>query len=197
MKTLTEKAFKEIYLQHFDKAYSIAYRILEDTDEAESIVQDLFTEIWHRRDKISSVLNIESYIMGSANRGAHYARRRKRYLGEQAMATHRNRISIGTMEQVYAEEVRALFHKSLLALRPAWRRMFVLSNCHDICTEELVKRTGYGVSSIHNMLCAARLVVREFFENETYLPKSVRYRGVNYLYATIIKSTDHDKAIKK
>src|SRR5690606_25055185 len=55
-----KKAFHLIYQRYWDKLIYLSGRKLHDLQEAESIVQDVFMDIWIRRE----VLNIQSSLGG-------------------------------------------------------------------------------------------------------------------------------------
>lgn len=47
-----EQAFKEIYEAYHGNLYLYAYKLVEDTDEAEDIVQEVFVYLWEKRATI-------------------------------------------------------------------------------------------------------------------------------------------------
>ncbi|HVW95111.1 MAG TPA: RNA polymerase sigma-70 factor [Mucilaginibacter sp.] len=57
-----DAAFTEIYNRYWDRLFSIAANKLRDFDEAEEIVQDIFVSLWKRRDKLSVIDTLSSYL---------------------------------------------------------------------------------------------------------------------------------------
>lgn len=56
-----EKAFAEIYERYWERLFAMAYRRLEDKQEAEDVVHDVFTALWaHRRETV--VERLEHYL---------------------------------------------------------------------------------------------------------------------------------------
>lgn len=56
-----EKAFSEIYDRYWERLFAMAFRRLEDKQEAEDVVHDVFTSLWaHRRETV--VERLEHYL---------------------------------------------------------------------------------------------------------------------------------------
>ncbi|HMI05623.1 MAG TPA: sigma-70 family RNA polymerase sigma factor [Pedobacter sp.] len=59
-----QHAFKEIYLRYWQKVYQVAYRKVHHKELAEELTQNLFTELWRRRE--TAVINsLSAYLFGS------------------------------------------------------------------------------------------------------------------------------------
>ena len=49
---MTHEQFTEIYLPYSGKMYALAYNLLRNRDEARDCVQDVYAELWNKRDTI-------------------------------------------------------------------------------------------------------------------------------------------------
>jgi len=56
------QAFTEIYNRYWKKLFSIAANKIQDLDDAEEIVQDIFVALWKRRDKLSVINTLSPYL---------------------------------------------------------------------------------------------------------------------------------------
>lgn len=56
-------AFREIYKRYWDKLLYIAGKKLEDLSEAESIVQDVFVDLWQRRETLEIREQLAGYLV--------------------------------------------------------------------------------------------------------------------------------------
>ena len=57
-----ERAFSEIYKRYWEKLYLIANKRLNDSAEAEEIVQDIFCKLWRRRDTFLLTKGFDNYF---------------------------------------------------------------------------------------------------------------------------------------
>ncbi len=55
-------AFTALYNAYKDKVYSVAMHMLKSEVHAEEMVQEVFLKIWVRRNQMSHIKNLESYI---------------------------------------------------------------------------------------------------------------------------------------
>ena len=58
---MTHEEFKASFLPLSDGLYRIAYRYLEDEDDARDVVQDLYIKLWNSKDKLDAVANPQAY----------------------------------------------------------------------------------------------------------------------------------------
>jgi RNA polymerase sigma-70 factor (family 1) len=56
-------AFREIYKRYWDKLLYIAGKKLDDLSEAESIVQDVFVDLWQRRETLEIREQLAGYLV--------------------------------------------------------------------------------------------------------------------------------------
>ncbi|QEE49775.1 RNA polymerase sigma-70 factor [Flavobacterium alkalisoli] len=59
MKSTTE--FEEIYTGYWEKLYVFSFKMTQDRELAQNIVQDVFIDFWERRNE-TTILSIESYL---------------------------------------------------------------------------------------------------------------------------------------
>jgi RNA polymerase sigma-70 factor (ECF subfamily) len=60
---MTTEDFKQRVLPVKDKLYRLARRILNDVEESEDVVQEVFYRLWARKDEISGYKSIEAFAM--------------------------------------------------------------------------------------------------------------------------------------
>ncbi|MDN3548829.1 sigma-70 family RNA polymerase sigma factor [Mucilaginibacter aquaedulcis] len=62
LRTSGEAAFRLIYERHWDKLYVIARKRLNDDTEAEEVVQDIFCNLWRKRERLVLVKGFDNYF---------------------------------------------------------------------------------------------------------------------------------------
>lgn len=63
LQTSDHQAFNEIYRRYWDKLYYLAAKKLQEFNEAESIVQDVFVDLWQRREQLRIYESLEGYLV--------------------------------------------------------------------------------------------------------------------------------------
>lgn len=57
-----KNAFTEIYERYWDKLFYIAGKKVIDLGEADSLVQEVFLDLWHRRESLAIHTSLEHYL---------------------------------------------------------------------------------------------------------------------------------------
>ncbi len=57
------ETFKKVFLSYHRKLYRIAYRMLQDTSNAEDVLQETYIKLWNKRDELENVDNTEAFAI--------------------------------------------------------------------------------------------------------------------------------------
>lgn len=72
------KDFENIYIHHWEKLYAFCFRMTRDEHVSQNIVQDIFTDLWERREDLN-ILAIENYLFRAAKNQVLKEYRKKRF----------------------------------------------------------------------------------------------------------------------
>ena len=61
----SEKEFEEAFRYYYRPLFLFAYGYVMDEEEAENIVQSVFTEMWEKRKRLPENLNLKAYLYSS------------------------------------------------------------------------------------------------------------------------------------
>lgn len=62
---MTEKEFERIYNVLWSKLYGVAYSYFKDRTTAQEVTQDVFVNLWLKRDSLPAIHNVEAYLLRS------------------------------------------------------------------------------------------------------------------------------------
>lgn len=60
-----EHAFNELYTRYWEKLFNAAYKRLKSAEAAEEVVQDLFTDLWLRRERLDIRQGLAIYLFSA------------------------------------------------------------------------------------------------------------------------------------
>ncbi|MFA6944433.1 MAG: sigma factor [Pedobacter sp.] len=63
IKLSNSSAFDILFDRYWDKLYNIALSRLNDSDQVQDIIQELFIKIWERKENINIKISFESYLL--------------------------------------------------------------------------------------------------------------------------------------
>ena len=160
---MSAEEFKKQYLPYQQKLYRIAIRLLEDSFEAEDIVQETFIKLWDKRDDLHHIDNCESYCIRMVKNLCLDVLRSKRNKTNQPI----DEADITENEQVTGQiEIKEdLDHLNyLMELLPEQqKRVLELKHYEGYSTEEIEEITGFSSVHIRVLLSRGRKRIRELF----------------------------------
>ena len=74
------KTFKKVFQYYWNPLVSFSYRYVKDLQIAENIVQDIFLNIWNKKENIDPSKNFKTYLFTSVkNLSLNYIRDEKKH----------------------------------------------------------------------------------------------------------------------
>ena len=55
-------AFREVFDLYYQRLCFFAYRMIQNTDQAEDVVADTMTKLWNRHQNFESIMNVQSFL---------------------------------------------------------------------------------------------------------------------------------------
>ncbi len=82
-KGMERNAFEKIFREHYPALVNFGMGYVHDRDTSEEIVQEVFLNLWQKREEISPEGNIRSYLFTSVrNRCLNYLRDHRKFRSE-------------------------------------------------------------------------------------------------------------------
>lgn len=134
-------AFNTVYWRYSPKAYNTVLYLLNDSDAAEDIVQELFITIWEKREQIQPELNFEAYIATIA-RNLAYNYVKKAFHNNQSVEDL-NDISLITNsdeESIEADSLRDYIFSIISSFPEMRRKVFIMSRFENLSHAEIAEK---------------------------------------------------------
>jgi RNA polymerase sigma-70 factor, ECF subfamily len=150
-------------------AYSVAFRILCNEDQAKDVVQETMVTIWQKLKKIKSAEVYKTWIYRIVvNKCYDQMRKRKRnpefVPDEQTWELILNRISVGPSIALENSETSKIIGILTEQLSPRQKAVFVLSDLEGMSNDEISEITGTSKSAVKANLYHARKNISEKVE---------------------------------
>lgn len=164
-------AFDEIFRAWYEPVVRSANRILRDAGVAEDLAQEVFLELWRRREQMAPDSSVAGYLLQAVrNRALNHLRhlgvQRKSQPFVEAMtepAPHADR-------SVEAHDIAVALRAAIAALPPRTREVFVLSRERGLRYSEIAEQLGISVKAVEANMSRALRQLRERLA--PYLPAS-------------------------
>jgi RNA polymerase sigma-70 factor (family 1) len=135
-------AFAEIYNRFYSLLYVHAFRRLNDNEVASDLTQDIFVELWEKRNDLILRSSLSSYL---------YAMVRNRIIDQfsHGKVSDKYLSSLGaffdkdqyeTDFKIRENQLRILIEREIAALPESERRIFLMSRSEDMSYREIAKK---------------------------------------------------------
>ena len=150
-------------------AFSVAFRMLGDEDQAKDIVQETMVTIWQKLKKIRSAEVYKTWIYRIVmNKCFDQLRSRKRnpefVTDEKTWKLLSDKIFENPSEELENSETARIINLLTEKLSPKQKAIFVLSDIEQMSQDEISEITGMSKSGIKSNLHHARKNISEMVE---------------------------------
>lgn len=161
---------EELFRKHYKVLRAYAYRLINDRDMAEDIVQDIYVELWKKREQLLMESAIRFYLFRAVyTRSLNYLNS-KQYTDQEPF----EQTTEGRIQQIYLQtqaldQESELLYKELqgkiadaVSIMPEQcRKVFLLSRKHEMKNKEIADHLGISVKTVEKHISKALSVLRE------------------------------------
>lgn len=153
-----EAALRELIERHRERLFRLAYRLLNDRDDASDAIQETFIRLWKHARRYNPNQSLSTWLCTiCARRCYDELRRRQR---------HRKILAEMPAEDVQsddlaADELLTLLHRTIATLPPKQRVVYQLREIECLSTDEVATATRMTADQVKANLFVARNSVRE------------------------------------
>ena len=160
------ESFNILYEKYWETVYRNAFRILKSRDKAQDITQDIFVQLWLRRDKLE-IANIPAYLHTSVrNRVLNFLEKEKYYVPiEQLLCDSEHRPDDAADLVVLENELLNAYHALVNSLPAQRKKIFHLHYDKGLSTAEIARELNLSRKTVQNQLGRAVSVLRANLSN--------------------------------
>jgi RNA polymerase sigma-70 factor (family 1) len=160
------KAFETLYNKYSGKVYQAAYNLFRDKDVCQDLVQELFIDLWAKRNKLN-ISSLEWYLkMSIKNRVLMYIRTQRATLDLSAIAMLTEKYT--TDSKLIQNDISEILKNNIERLPEKCRQIFTLSRQEYLSNKEIASRLNISIKTVENQITIALRYLRTGLTD--YLP---------------------------
>lgn len=170
MKAGNSYAFEKLYFSYSKRLYNFAFNILKCKEDAEGIVQNVFTKIWETRSEINTELSFGGYIFRIAkNMMLNQLKKKiieKEYLN-YLLATPED-TSLPVEQEVNFMELSMEIERIINELPEKRSKIFRLSREEGLTYREIAEKMDISVNTVNTQISKSLEYIRDHLVSKFY-----------------------------
>ena len=156
-----EKAFGLLFKSQYESLCRRAYTLLNDMDEAEETVQQVFIGVWEKRKEMQVTESINAYLSKAVHNASlnkiKHLNVRLRYSREEQIRFENDP---PVTEISHADELKTRISAAIESLPEQCRLIFKLSRFEEMKYAEIAAQLGISIKTVENQMGKALKVLR-------------------------------------
>lgn len=164
-----QKIVEELFRKYYKVLRAFAYRLLNDKEVAEDVVQDVFYELWKKQEVLIFDTAIRSYLFRSTyTKSLNYLNSKFNTTQEPLEQSTENKIQqIYIQSQLLApesdlllKELHAEIKTIVDSLPDQCKKVFILSRVSELKNKEISDRLGISIKTVEKHISKALSILR-------------------------------------
>lgn len=161
-----EKQFQHLFKLHYEPLCLFVMNYVKDKDQAEDIVQAVFSSLWSKKDRLDWGDKITHYLYKAAKNNALDHIRKHKHETRVEDAFFDDISAEGSFSKDSIESIQLiLVKKAIQTLPPRCREVFTLQKMSGMTYKEIAEDMGISVKTVENQMIKALAMIREFYTN--------------------------------
>ncbi|MCB0661920.1 MAG: RNA polymerase sigma-70 factor [Saprospiraceae bacterium] len=157
-----EKGIELIFRKYFPYVVNIVYRVSNDSGLAEDIAQDVFFELWKKKENLKITSSLKPYLRRAAiNKTLNYFRDRKINFASDEQLPSLSTGDPKAQQKMEAEEMEEKITNLIDQLPQRCRVIFILSRYEELSYREIAEKLEISDKTVENQISKALKFLRE------------------------------------
>jgi RNA polymerase sigma-70 factor (ECF subfamily) len=163
-------AFKELYIRYWDLLLDIAYKRLDSIDNAEELVQDLFVDLFLKREKLNITSSLEGYLK-TALKYKIFNTFRSQYIHNRyvdRILNEKGVIGLSPEHEMQNKELSQKLDRATQKMPDKCREVFLLSRMEQFSNKSIAEKLNISVSTVEKHISKAIKILKIDFKEYNF-----------------------------
>ncbi len=161
LKKGNEEAYVYLVENYHNRLCAYANSLMRDDLLAEDIVQNVFVQIWEKRNKLNHELSLESYLYKSVhNKFIDEYRKGKAVMALEKKYMTALELAIDEKDEVQEQKVLSILFDAIHELPPKCKQIFLMSKKEGLTNIEISQCLNLSKKTVENQITKAFRILR-------------------------------------
>lgn len=153
-------ALREIFMRYHGRLYKTVMGVLMDSELAKDLVQDVFIDLWNRRESCDIHL-LETYLISSIRVKALKGLRKDKVTAHHLAMMERIKFVNQTEDNINVQELNQSLRAALSQLTPRCKEVFELSRFENLTHKQIAGHLGITPKTVEVQIHKALTLLRK------------------------------------
>ena len=161
LKAGNKKALSALYDHYWKPLYLSSYNLLHDKETCEEIIQDVFIDLWNKRDRLQIQTSLKTYLFACVRYKVFAEFRKNKNLRFELFENIEERLQNTTPEtELIHKELRKQIRLVVDNLPDKCRTVYKLSRNERLTHKEIAQRLNISTKTVENHITIALNALR-------------------------------------
>jgi RNA polymerase sigma-70 factor (ECF subfamily) len=161
-----EHFFNLIFEKYRNRLFVYLFKVTKSRETAEEIVLDVFLKLWHGREAVTEIENLEAFLFRVAhNKAIDFFRAAKRNptMQQEIWELITEAVSYETADKKLLDKnIEGIVAAAVNQLSPQRRKVYYLRNSEELSYGEIASALNLSTNTVRNHLAASIQFIRTF-----------------------------------
>lgn len=159
--------FESVFRTHYQAMLAYARRYIEDADQADEIVQEVFAQLWEKRMTITIDTSIKAYLFRAVrNHALNLIKHQKVRAAHRAyVETHQTDAQIDDSDSMVGTDIRESILAGIASLPPQCAKVFRMNRLEGFKYREIAEQLGISPKTVEAQMAKAMKRMRVFLKD--------------------------------
>jgi len=146
-------AFREVYEMYSKNMFHYAYKVLNDKEACEDIIQNIFVAFWSKRKDATTIKNLKAYLFQSVKYQIFNHIRNRKISNEELTRLNLIDVSMNVSQKMEYAELEELIKNIIESKLPKrCQQIFMLSRFEHKSNKEIADELGITIQAVKNQI---------------------------------------------
>jgi len=142
-----DRALRMLYGAYYKYVCAVIYKMTGDSGTTEDIAQEVFVEVWKRRDKLDVTTSLKGYLRRTAvNKTLNQIRSKKMNFEEEEVIKHVPSTAASSQDKLEVMDLQKVINSAIEALPERCRIIFGMSRFEELSYREISEKQKKTIS---------------------------------------------------
>ncbi len=170
------QAFSQLVQKHSERFYAVAYRMLNNSAEAEDVVQDAFLKLWHKPqiwDPRKNAKFTTWFYRVITNAAIDKARRRVKMVSGEKIIDFVADDRRNPEDQMYQDETQRILEEAIQSLPDRQKAALNLCFYEGLSNKEAAEVLEVNLKALESLLMRAKAGMKEYMARKGYIQDQI------------------------